>query len=181
MTAMMDAAQTESGGFTLVELMVVVAVVAILAGVAYPSMRDVVDARRVRVAAAEFMTAIQLARSEAIHRGERVDLAAIDNDWRNGWTVFVDRNRNRIADAGDDILLRQPAMSGLLQIESGLLDRSLHYLAYHPTGRSRTDASPQQPQFGTLRFRVGGQRRHIVLNMLGRPRLCTPAAGSDSC
>lgn len=168
-------------GFTLVELLVVMAVALILLAVAIPAMRDFVDRLRVRAAATEFVAAMSLARSEAIRRGERVDLAATGHGWRDGWTVFVDRNNDRVPDAGDDVLLTQPPLAPALEIESGLLDTSRNYLAYHPSGRSRTDASPQQPQFGTLRFSLRGQQRNLVLNMLGRPRLCTPATGSDTC
>lgn len=181
MKNMVGMAGRGNDGFTLVELLVVVVVVLILIGTVLPSMRGFIDGRRASVAAAEFMAAIHLARSEAIHRGERVDLMAVDNDWRNGWLVFVDRNRNREPDAGDDVIHRHPPLQRGLEVETRLADSGRNYLAYDPSGRSRTDASARQPQFGTLRIRLGDQRRNVVLNLLGRARLCTPPGGTDSC
>lgn len=157
------------------------AVLLILLALAVPSMQRLVDSRRLTAAANEFLAAVHLTRSEAIHRGERVDMLAVDDDWRRGWTVFVDRNRNRQPDAGDDIVIRHAAFADRLQIASRMLDDSPRYLAYDASGRSRTDASAQQPQSGTVRFMLGEQRRNIVLNMLGRPRICTPPPGTDSC
>lgn len=181
MSGMTGGRSMKQDGFTLVELLVVVAVALILYSAAVPSMRDLIDGRRVRSAADELLAAMHLARSEAIHRAERVDLQAADNDWRRGWTIFVDRNRNGQPDADDEIIAQHSALPVALEVESRFLDNGRRYLAYHPSGRTRTDASAQQPQFGTIRLRLGDQRRNIVLNMLGRSRLCTPPSGSDSC
>jgi type IV fimbrial biogenesis protein FimT len=107
-------------GFTLIELCVVLAVAAILAGFATPSFfawqtRDQVDAR----ARALFST-LSLARAEAWRRGVRVTLCRIDaarhclaagkaceigaTDWSCGWGLFVERD-------GVPVLLRmQPAI-----------------------------------------------------------------------
>lgn len=174
-------AVTGGAGFTLVELLVVVAVALILFAIAIPSLRNLIDGRRVRLAADELVASMQLARSEAIHRGERVDLVAVNNDWRSGWTVFVDRNGNGLPDEAETVVMQHPGLPASMHVESQLSDGSRNYLAYHPSGRSQTHAHAQQAQFGTFRFRIGSQRRNIVLNMLGRPRLCTPAADSDSC
>jgi type IV fimbrial biogenesis protein FimT len=108
-------------GFTLVELCVVLAVMAMLATFAMPSfsawhVRDQVDAR----ARAMFST-LSLARAEAMRRGARVTLCRIDSarhclasgkacdggltDWSCGWGLFIDQN-------GAPMLLRmQPAIT----------------------------------------------------------------------
>ncbi|SAL39494.1 Tfp pilus assembly protein FimT-like protein [Caballeronia turbans] len=110
-------------GFTLVELCVVLAVMAILATFAAPSfvawqVRDQVDAR-----ARSLFSAISLARAESIKRGARVTLCRIDpsrhclaagrscdagvTDWSCGWGVFVDR------DGVSTLLRMQPAMTSV--------------------------------------------------------------------
>lgn len=170
-----------TAGFTLVELLSVLAVMLIVMAVAVPSMQGLVQGRRLHAATTEFLAAIHLARSEAIRRGERVDLLAVGGNWRHGWTVIVDRNRNRQADPGDDIVLQRDIEVTGLEIDARLLDNSAPYLAYDASGRSRTDASAYQPQFGTFRFRLAGRQRNIVLNMLGRARVCNPHAGGDNC
>ncbi|HUY04347.1 MAG TPA: GspH/FimT family pseudopilin [Rhodocyclaceae bacterium] len=80
------------GGFTLVELMVTLTVAAILMDIAIPSMQDLVASQRVRAAASELMSALSLARADAISNGRRVAVAPLDqsNDvWSSGWRVIV--------------------------------------------------------------------------------------------
>jgi type IV fimbrial biogenesis protein FimT len=168
-------------GFSMIELMAVLAVALVLLGVAVPSYRSFIESQRLTAAANEFLAAIYLARSEAIQRGERVDLVAVGGNWRNGWTVFVDKNRNRQPDQGDEVVTRHEMLANGIDVGSALQDNGGNYLAYNGSGRSRTHASGQQPQFGSIRFRLGAQRRNIVINMVGRPRICTPRPGSESC
>ncbi|SAK69910.1 Tfp pilus assembly protein FimT-like protein [Caballeronia hypogeia] len=110
-------------GFTLVELCVVLAVMAILATFAAPSFfawqtRDRVDAR-----ARSLLATLSLARAEAVRRGARVTLCRIDasshclaagrncgdgiTDWSCGWGLFVDR------DGVATLLRMQPEMTSI--------------------------------------------------------------------
>lgn len=83
-------------GFTLIELMVAVAIVAILAAVAVPGMRDFVHANRLAAQSNELLGALALARSEAVKRGANVsvcrsaDGATCGGAWSDGWIVVLD-------------------------------------------------------------------------------------------
>ena len=86
-------------GFTLVEVMVVVAVIAILATLAAPSFNDAILSNKLTGYANSFVSSAQLARSEAIKRGRTVKLCAsadgtacaASGGWEQGWIVqFVD-------------------------------------------------------------------------------------------
>ncbi len=81
-------------GFTMVELMVVVAIMAILAAVGGPSFLNMMQWTRVSAAASALQVSLSLARSDAVKRGSngRVTVAANTTAgiWSNGWTVFVD-------------------------------------------------------------------------------------------
>ncbi len=109
-------------GFTAIELMVVVAIVAILCALAMPSFQNVIDRYRVRRATEDMTASIYFARSEAIKRGGGgVTLAkasvtgctAPTNDnWSCGWVIFVDANGNAGLDDGEVVLQSSPVPRG---------------------------------------------------------------------
>lgn len=103
-------------GFTIIELMVVVSILAILAALATPSFTPLIERWRVQQAQKGLESIIYYARSEAIKRGGNITLrkhnsgtngctlAAGTNDWDCGWFVFVDNNSNGVLNAGDEVL-----------------------------------------------------------------------------
>ena len=75
-------------GLTIVELMVVMMIVALLGAVAMPNLDRALTNQRLRNAATDFMSALLLARSEAIKRGADVQVAPlVPADWTSGWRV----------------------------------------------------------------------------------------------
>jgi type IV fimbrial biogenesis protein FimT len=106
---------TNKAGFTLLELMIVVAIAAILMGIAIPSFMEAIRSNRLTTYANELVTALNLARSEAVKRGLTVAVRRVDNlsstnlgagaNWEDGWDVFVDLNGNgSFNDDGDGTL-----------------------------------------------------------------------------
>lgn len=93
-------------GFSLIELMVVVAIVAILATVSAPSFSRFMTSSRVTSATNDLVAALHLARSEAVTRNTPVSLCpgsgavcAGNTDWSGGWQVVVGGNVLRQWDA----------------------------------------------------------------------------------
>lgn len=114
-------------GFTLIEAMVVVSILAVLAGLGTPAFREMIASQRVRNAASDLLSDMMLARSEAIRRNTPITISAIDASWSNGWTVAM----------GTTETIRQRSFSsGLLTIEkkSGTSDT----IIFGTTGRATT-------------------------------------------
>lgn len=107
-----------ANGFTAIELMVVVAIVAVLAALAGPSFRDLMDGFRVRAATEELTNSIYFARSEAIKRGGLVSVrkncaAGTAQEWQCGWIVFTDANNDGVLNGTDAILQTFPVLPNI--------------------------------------------------------------------
>jgi type IV fimbrial biogenesis protein FimT len=74
-------------GFTLVELVVTVALMATIVGLAAPSMRSFVAGQRIRALTHDLTSDLLLARSEALKRNAAVIVARDAADWYGGWTT----------------------------------------------------------------------------------------------
>lgn len=118
-----------SAGFTLVEVLVVVAVLAGLASLAAPSFTESIRRSRINSIQQELNASFQLARSEAIRRGFPILLARtigcgavlLDaDDWSCGWQIIVDANRNGAVNAGEPVLQVTTIPDGYGVMHTGL-------------------------------------------------------------
>jgi type IV fimbrial biogenesis protein FimT len=97
-----------NSGFTLVELLVTLVVVSILLAVGAPAFQDFIKNNRVTGQTNDLVSAIQLARSEALKRGTNMVVCASTDQatctgkdtWARGWIVFSDLNLNNAPDVG---------------------------------------------------------------------------------
>jgi len=170
-------------GFTLTELMAVLAIAGVLLGMAMPSLRQLIERQRLRTTANDLFAAIDLTRSQAIMRGRRVTMAPADvlgSDWNKGWVVFVDKNDNRRPDADEEIIFQQGPVASGISIRYGFsASPGAAYIAYNGAGRSCSANNSQAAHWGSLSVLLGEQARHIKINMLGRVRLCDPQKETD--
>jgi len=164
-------------GFTLVELLVVLAVGSILLAIAVPGYAFMVNANRLAAVTNDLVTALHLARSEAIKRGTRVTVCKTGDamaaspacsttaNWKDGWLVFVDGGTRGVIDGGD-ILLRVRE-----QVSSGAVITSINYsryISYLPGGGSQGSSGLAN---GSLKICRDSIQRDIIINRTGRPRL----------
>lgn len=97
----------QAQGFTLVELMIAIAIVGLLAVLAAPSFTEFTASQRVKASASSLFVSMLRARSEAIKSNASVSMAPIGSGWSEGWTVqkagvTVDRHdiRGRLTISG---------------------------------------------------------------------------------
>ena len=105
-------------GFTAIELMVTVSIVALLMALAAPSFTPLIESWRVRQATEQLQSTLHYARSEAIKLGGRVAIQKIPNNtngctsatgtraWDCGWIVCHDTNDNGTCNATEPVLQR---------------------------------------------------------------------------
>lgn len=125
--------QPLSGGFTLIEMLVSMAVLALILAIAVPGMAGFVRTSKVRSAQSELIGSLMLARSEAVKRGVPAGVAATapvtGNPFGPGWTVWVDSNGNGAVDTGEEIVRRYPDVSAGIVLTS-----NANAITFAPTG-----------------------------------------------
>lgn len=109
--------RTTIKGFTLIELMITLAVAAILLGLTAPSFNDLIKDSRLTTQINGLSASINLARSESIKRSLTVTICKSDNgtacggNWNEGWIVFEDINGDGAVDTGDTIIRVNSALT----------------------------------------------------------------------
>jgi type IV fimbrial biogenesis protein FimT len=129
-------------GFTLVELMVTIAMIAILLMVAAPNFAEFIRNNRLVTQTNAFTTALGVARSEAINRAAQVSICksangtacTTANNWEQGWIIFQDTDADGTVDVGEDLIRVQNALpAGYTLRQAGSFS---NWIAYTATGAS---------------------------------------------
>jgi type IV fimbrial biogenesis protein FimT len=167
----------KQSGATLLELMIVLAVSAILLTVGIPSFASLLRTSHLTSATNVLISSLHLTRSEAIKRNARAVMcpsvtgnSCVDGGWNQGWVVFHDANNNTELDTTESVILRQSAMP-----EGFRLTGNKHvsrYISYSPAGSAKLVSGAFQA--GTLTVcRASPEQteaRKIIISSTGRPR-----------
>lgn len=176
-------------GFTLIELMVSIAVLAILLGIAAPSFRSMTATSNLRGVSNELITTLAQARSEAIKRGGRVTVCMsadgvaciATGGWEQGWIMFTDDTRvggSASIDAGETVLRVFPQSSSDIVINGNMT-----YVSYGADGLSKTMSGAFLA--GTLQvcntstgIADTERARKLTINNAGRVLITKPSVAS---
>lgn len=160
-------------GVTLVELIVALAIVAILMALALPSFQGTLRSNRVAGSTNQFIAAVMLARSEAIKNTRGAGVCASANgascqagsNWTGGWLVWSDLNGNGAFDASADTVLRymqgnpKVAVTGPSAADAVRFDSRGRVVGGDQTVVLQPDACGSRPLRRTLTVSATGQVR----------------------
>lgn len=155
--------------------MVTVALAGILVAVAIPSFQEIIRNNRLATQANAFVSALNLARSEAVKRSVRVTLCksanatscATTGGYDQGWIVFVDSNNSATVNTGEQIIRVYEAMPGGMTLTGNTNVDS--YLSYTSDGLTRMISGAFQA--GTITLCKSPKARQIIINSMGRVRI----------
>lgn len=172
-------------GFTIIELLITVAMAAILAALAMPSFSDLMSKRNVVAVSDTLISDLRYARSEALKRTTPVTVCQSLNSasctvnpgaWVGGWITFIDFNGNGTVDAGDTLLRVQAAPSGIQSIQNNPInDRT--FFTYQANGVAK--AANQTFFIVPTGGAAANLTRLVCISVAGRASL--RAEGSNAC
>jgi len=182
-------------GLTLVELMVTLAVLAILLSIAVPSFQSTIAASQLTSATNDLVASLSQARMEALRQGKRITVCmsgngtqcATSSTWMQGWISFTDTTRSGTTanvDNGETILGTNDARPAGISIAGS--GNTAQYVSFGPDGRSWTMGSAAQT--GTIRvcstsshLSDDKRARDLVLTASGKITMEYKAGVSSSC
>lgn len=176
-----------ANGHTLLEMMAVVAIVAIMASMGMPLLQQQLAEREVETVARRFIQHAQFARQAALlGGGVSVQIMPLERQWSRGWSVIQTETHSQTAALVEQVLLTQGAITPV-EVD----ERSSGFSG--PNGQQKQirfdafgSAKSQSGGFVANRmvFRhesARGIERHAILSSGGRWRLCDPSQDSKRC
>lgn len=186
----MNLLKTADAGFTLIELMVTLAIAAILLMVAVPSMTAFKRNSELTSLSNTLLSAVNAARGEAMKRNMTTYITPADKggSWAVGWVVFVDKNNNQEYDDEivDQLVFSQPAPSSYFSITGNrTAAESPAYIRFDASGYPKA----KDGSLGNLTFTIKRNdltltalyenTRKFKIDNIGRVRICKPISASD--
>ncbi|QIM51340.1 GspH/FimT family pseudopilin [Hydrogenophaga crocea] len=179
----------------MIELLMALVVMAVLLAIGVPSFRTSIAGNRLSSSTNELVSALALARSEAVRRGNRITVCksadgancTTAGGWQQGWIVFTDGTRATAVatvDVGETVISRGQAVSAPVMITGNA--GAQNFVSFAADGTVRTMAGALQA--GVLRVcypnsALGNERRARDIELLatGRLTLTTPGNVAVAC
>ena len=157
-----------AAGFSLLELITTLTLVAILLTLAIPAFRATLDNNRTVAANNDFVSALNFARSEALKRSGSVSVCAsstgtscaASKSWNTGYIAFSDTNANGTLDGVETVMQAWPAMDTNFVLTS----TTRTFVRYSSTGMSSGAETFALQKSGC----TGNHARTITISVTGR-------------
>ena len=156
-----------SGGFSLLELITVMAIAAILASIAFPSFQYLTSTTKIKSASTELYLALIRARSEAVKRNRQVSLSRNGASWSAGWQVIADSNNDGSFNSSDLVVNTGNELNRVTITETS----NLTSVVFAPSGR----ISGTSPNFDVQSQDATSLRRCISADLTGKPYISQAA------
>lgn len=170
-----------ASGFTLIELMIVMAMVAVMMTLAVPGMRQLLANQQLSAAASDLQAAAMQARSTALKFNCRTFVKPLDGTWANGYRIYVQRTippvtsppTEPVCDAsGDTTILTQEALPTSVIITK--VNGVNNYFAYEGSGFLANDVSGSANATWKITASGTDRVRCLIMERSGRARVHDP-------
>lgn len=190
-------------GFTLIESLVVIALISILLMLAVPSFTSFIRNYRTTAAVNDFLQGVVVTRNEAIKRGRRVVMVPNDpgtgqptpsGSWRNGWSIFVDNSSptNFLLDSTDELIFQHNKLASSTSMVNAVTGsgeaftdvNARTYVSFDGTGYPRDLTGGIQRGGVKVTDSTGGaapKPRWLCLARMGRPVIVSDPSGDTTC
>ena len=145
-------------GFTLVELMTVLAVLGVVAASAVPGLRSFAASQKVKSLSYDMTSDLLLARSEALKRNVSVSMTAANADWASGWTLTA---------GTENISTRNPALESLSFAASPMVPT---VITFDVNGHVSAPSTQMRMTVSVTGASADSAKRCIQLDLSGRAR-----------
>lgn len=166
-------------GFSLVELLMGLAIGAIVLSLVSPALADFTESNRRQQAAQSLLDGIRNARSMAITRNQSVVIHGINGDWGQGWRIILDISGKGPGDADNPLLIEQASDGKIPIVGNWLVSR---YIRFSSLGQPLVP--DRKFQAGTIHLcsaREPVSQLQVVLAATGRVRLASQKAEQALC
>ena len=149
-------------GFTLTELLMALVIISVTLAIGLPNFQSLIISSRLTSSANAMVSALQLARFEALKQQKNVVIANKNGQWANGWIVFIDEKmQNNQLDDGESVLASFDALHSSLVVK--IPTSYKNYVYYNKYGRINDNGT-----FSFCSSIVLQDFRSVVIALTGR-------------